>query len=62
MTKCRTHSEAIGRLVLTRKENEAILIGDDVRIVLTKPKDGHAKIVIEAPKNMTILREELNDV
>lgn len=46
-------------LVITRKEGESILIGDDIEITISKISDGSAKIAINAPKEMTILREEL---
>ncbi len=50
-----------GRLALTRKDGEAIIIGGDTRVLLLWACDGHAKIVIEAPKTITIAREELLD-
>lgn len=46
-------------LVITRKEGESILIGDDIEITISKLGDGSAKIAINAPKEMTILRKEL---
>lgn len=46
-------------LVLQRKKQESILIGDNIRItVLDCGMDG-VKIAIEAPKEISILREEL---
>lgn len=47
-------------LVLSRKDNEAITIGNDIRIVLIEAKDGRAKIGIDAPTGIAILREELS--
>ena len=46
-------------LVITRKEGESILIGDDIEITISKVSDGSAKIAINAPRKMTILRKEL---
>ena len=46
-------------LVITRKEGESILIGDDIEITISKISDGSAKIATNAPREMTILREEL---
>lgn len=46
-------------LIITRKEGESFLIGDDVEITITKVADGNVKIGIEAPKEMIILRKEL---
>lgn len=46
-------------LVITRKEGESLLIGDNIKINITKVNDGSVKIAIDAPKDMTILRSEL---
>ena len=46
-------------LIITRKEGESFLIGDNVEITITKIADGNVKIGIEAPKEMIILRKEL---
>jgi carbon storage regulator len=46
-------------LVITRKKNDAILIGDDIEITIVKIEDGSVKLAITAPKDVTILRKEL---
>ncbi len=46
-------------LVLSRKINETILIGDDIRITLLDVEGDKVKVGIEAPKAMKIFREEL---
>ncbi|WP_300364643.1 carbon storage regulator CsrA [Hydrogenimonas sp.] len=46
-------------LVLTRKEEEAIRIGDDIVIKIISTDKNSVRIGIEAPGNITILREEL---
>lgn len=46
-------------LVITRKLGEAILIGDDIEISISKIEDGSVKLAINAPKEMAILRKEL---
>jgi len=46
-------------LVLTRKRNEMIRIGDDVVIKVIKTGKGAVKIGIEAPGNVRVLRAEL---
>jgi carbon storage regulator len=46
-------------LVITRKKNDAILIGDDIEITIVKIEDGSVKLAISAPKDVTILRKEL---
>ncbi|EAK9944227.1 carbon storage regulator CsrA [Campylobacter lari] len=46
-------------LILSRKENESIKIGDDIEIKVVQTGKGYAKIGIEAPKSLMILRKEL---
>lgn len=48
-------------LVLSRKLNEVIKIGDDVRVVLLKVKGDTVRIGVEAPKHVKILREEIEE-
>lgn len=48
-------------LVLTRKEGEALRIGADVRVVLLGVSGGHVRIGIEAPRELTVLREEVHE-
>ncbi|MBG9548639.1 carbon storage regulator CsrA [Cytobacillus firmus] len=46
-------------LVLTRKPNEAIRIGDDITIKILSTDGDQIKIGIEAPKNIEIHRQEI---
>ena len=46
-------------LVVTRKQGESILIGDDIEISVSEIEDGSVKIAIQAPREMSILRKEL---
>lgn len=46
-------------LVLSRKENETIKIGDDVEIRILEVKGDTVRIGIDAPKSVDILRGEL---
>lgn len=46
-------------LVISRKQGESILIGDDIEIKVSKIEDGNVKMAISAPKEMTILRNEV---
>ena len=46
-------------LVLARKPNETILIGDDVRIVVVQLQAGRVRLGIEAPPEIRIRRNEI---
>ncbi|HEA7283141.1 TPA: carbon storage regulator CsrA [Campylobacter jejuni] len=46
-------------LILSRKENESIIIGEGIEIKVVQTWKGYAKIGIEAPKSLMILRKEL---
>lgn len=46
-------------LVLTRKLNERIVIGDNIKITVVGIRGNHVRIGIEAPPEVTILRDEL---
>jgi len=48
-------------LVLARKRNQEIRIGDQINIRLISTGRGHVKIGIEAPGHMAIMRAELID-
>ncbi|MED4454449.1 carbon storage regulator CsrA [Metabacillus fastidiosus] len=46
-------------LVLTRKINEAIQIGDDIEITILSIQGDQIKLGINAPKNIEIHRKEV---
>lgn len=46
-------------LILTRKKEEEIKIGDNIVIKVLDIKDKHIKLGIEAPKEINIVRTEL---
>lgn len=46
-------------LVLTRKQNEAIMIGDDIEITILAIEGEQIKLGINAPKNVDIHRKEV---
>jgi carbon storage regulator len=46
-------------LVLSRKPGEGIQIGDDIRVVLVRASDGRARLGIEAPRDVSVVRDEL---
>ena len=48
-----------GHLVLTRRRDESIRIGDDITVTILQVDGGKVRIGILAPKNVVILREEL---
>jgi carbon storage regulator len=48
-------------LVLSRRAQEQIRIGDDIVITVTKVAGNRTSIAIEAPREFRILRGELRD-
>ena len=46
-------------LILSRKENEKILIDEDIEISIVEIKGNKVKIGINAPEEIEILREEV---
>lgn len=46
-------------LVLTRKQNEGILIGNDIVVTVINIDGDKIRLGIEAPKNVRVIREEL---
>jgi carbon storage regulator len=48
-------------LVLSRKVGEALLLGKEIRLVILGINRGQVKIGIDAPKDVTVLREEVLD-
>lgn len=46
-------------LVLSRKKDEAILIGDDIMIVVNRCGVDRINLAIDAPKHIRIVRAEL---
>ena len=48
-------------LVLTRKKNESIMIGDDIEIMILSDNLGKVRVGINAPKDLPVHRREVYD-
>jgi carbon storage regulator len=48
-------------LVLSRKVNQSIMIGDDVRVVIVAVDRDQVKVGIEAPREVPVHRSEIYD-
>ena len=48
-------------LVISRKKGESFLIGDNIKVTVSKIENGTVKLSISAPRDITILRKELYD-
>jgi len=46
-------------LVLSRKLNEEILIGDNIKITIVEISKNKVRVGIAAPKEITVLRKEI---
>jgi len=48
-------------LILTRKVNESLLVGDDVKLTVLGIKGGQVRIGISAPRDVEVHRQEVYD-
>ncbi len=48
-------------LVLTRKVNQSIIIGDEVEVVVLEVRGEQVRIGIKAPKSVGVHRKEIYD-
>ncbi len=46
-------------LVLTRKTDESIMIGDDIKITIVEVRGEQVKLGIDAPRSISVHREEV---
>ncbi|QLB13836.1 carbon storage regulator CsrA [Bisgaardia hudsonensis] len=46
-------------LILTRKAGESLLIGDDISITILNIRGNQVKIGVNAPKEVSVHREEI---
>ena len=48
-------------LILRRKKNESLLIGENIRVTIIECASDGVRLAIDAPKQISILREELSE-
>jgi carbon storage regulator len=48
-------------LIISRKPGEKITIGDDTVITLVEIKDNHVRLGIDAPRHISVHRQEVYD-
>lgn len=48
-------------LVLSRKPNESLVIGDNIEVIVLEVRDGNVKLGINAPKEVSVHRNEVYD-
>ncbi len=46
-------------LILTRKQNESVIIDGDIKVTILSDKHGQVKLGIDAPDDVEIWREEI---
>ena len=46
-------------LVLGRRDGESILIGDNIRVMVMKDRNGRVRLGVEAPPGVPVVRQEL---
>ena len=53
--------EGDAMLILTRRVGEALMVGDDTKIVVLGVKGSQIRLGINAPKDIVVHREEIYD-
>ncbi|MCJ8346956.1 carbon storage regulator CsrA [bacterium] len=48
-------------LVLTRKKNQKIMIGDDIELTIVDIKNEQIKLGVSAPRHVKVFRKEVYD-
>ncbi len=46
-------------LILTRRQGESIIVGDNVRITVISVKGNQVRIGVEAPRSVSVQRQEI---
>lgn len=49
-------------LVLTRKLNQSVQIGEDIKVIVTGIQGGSVRVAIDAPRDVKILRSEIKHI
>ena len=47
-------------LVLSRKQNQSLVIGDDIKITVLELKGNQVRLGIDAPNSVVVHREEIH--
>lgn len=61
MTKWKKRNDT-RTLVLSRKQEESILIGDNVRVTVSQIRGNRVTIAIQAPDGVKVMRSEIVDI
>ena len=48
-------------LVLSRRKDESLFIGEDIRVTILDIRGGQVRVVITAPESIKVFREEVYD-
>ncbi len=48
-------------LILTRREGESVLIGDEITVTVLRVKGSQVRLGVNAPKNVAVQREEISE-
>lgn len=52
----------ITSITFTRKEGESLIIDHDIKVTVHHCQKGKAKVTIESPEDVDVIREELDGV
>lgn len=58
-TATEAESPRKGMLVLSRRLNESIVIGNDIEVTVTQIKGGAVRLGVSAPREMPVHRKEV---